>query len=153
MNKLIGIAAILTIAMFASGALADATTAYVALPTSFCGATASGTIGFGTVAQGTTSPQESVTLTNSGTIPTTGLTVYGTDWSDGIGHTMLVGQTQVYDTNWNALQYSTGFTIFGGAIGANGGTVTPIFTVTIPANQLSDGTHLYSQIITFTGTC
>lgn len=123
--------------------------ASTSVPQATCGIAVSGSLAFGNVPQGTTSSQKSVTITNGGTVATTSLTVYGTQWTGINGNTMPVGQTQVYDGTWYPLPSTPG-TIFGGVVPANSGTVSPIFTVTIPATQPGD---TYSQVITFNAGC
>lgn len=101
------------------------------------------------VTAGSPSPTQTVSIQNTGSVPTTSFTVYGTDWS-GTGHSMLVGNTSVNDGTSHALPYSSSpLTIYSGVIN-NGATDQPQLTVSIPQGQALD---TYSQTITFTAGC
>jgi len=148
LKEIIGIATVLALTLWAINVLALDVPASVSVPKS-CGiaVTAGSPIAFGSVSTGTESTNQTVSIKNKGSAPSTSFTVYGTAWTGGTG--MSVGQTSVYDTAWNALTASPGSTIFGGVIN-NGETKNILFKVAIPDGQAQ---ATYSQTITFTAGC
>jgi hypothetical protein len=148
MKKIIGIAAVLALTLWAINVLALDVPASVSVPKS-CGiiVTAGTPIAFGSVSTGTESANQTVSIKNKGSAPSTSFNVTGTAWTGGTG--MSVGQTSVYDTTWNALTLSPGNPIYGGII-SNGETKNPLFKVAIPEGQAQ---ATYSQTITFTAGC
>lgn len=148
MKKIVGIAAVLTMALLAANVLAlDVTAGVTVLGSCGLSATSGSPIVFGSVATGIDSSNQTVAIKNTGSKATTGFTVLGAAWTGGTG--MPVGQTSIADTTaWHTLSTSP-LTIFSGVI-SNGETKNPIFKVAIPEGQAQDS---YSQTITFTAAC
>lgn len=148
MKKIIGIVAVLTLALWTINVLALDVPASVTVSKS-CGLVVTGgsPIAFGSVATGQESANQTVDIKNTGSANTTSFKVYGIAWTGGTG--MPVGQTSMYDTAWNALTVSPGIMIYTGVI-SNGETKHPIFKVAIPVGQAEAS---YSQTITFTAGC
>jgi hypothetical protein len=117
-----------------------------------CGITATGSIIFGDMVQGTgLQSGQTSTITNTGNVLVTpkisGDYWYGSQWVSGNKYWMPVEQTQWYVSNWNILT-STPTSI--GALPNTGNFATVSYYLTVPAQQPTDS---YSQILTFTATC
>jgi hypothetical protein len=110
-------------------------------------------ISFDSVDPTSISNDVTTTVSNTGTVATSSLTISGIDWSDGSGHTMPVGQT-----HWSLtpFTYGTGdntLTISNATLGTNiasKGTQSIHFQLKIPGGQFP---ATYTQQITFTSGC
>lgn len=137
----------------AEGSVANATVnIIVVVPT--CGITASPNPNFGTINPGVTSGDQYTNVTNTGTVPTSSLTINGTDWVSGI-NVMDVTRThwsllsgRDYDTQMTTL--TTGEVSLEQNVNGNGGTLPVYFKLRIPPGQVQGS---YSQTITFTSGC
>lgn len=134
----------------------DTITASVTVPAICVVNLSTNTIDFSSVTPGTDtgSNNEQVTVTNSGNTPTTNTTIKGTNWDDGAGHTMPVGQTE---WSTSAFTYGSGTAltttdtaIAAGANLAAGSSFTLYFGVGVPNGQYP---ATYTQTITITMNC
>jgi hypothetical protein len=137
----------------AEGGEATETVSITVVPPT-CGITATPLSSFGSLNPSDISPDQPTTLTNSGTVSTTSLTISGIDWSDGAGHTIPVGNTHwalseitTYETGDNVL-LSTPAPL--GINLASGASQNVHFRVQIPDGQFPNP---YTQDITFTSGC
>ncbi|MCD6575860.1 MAG: hypothetical protein J7K73_01730 [Nanoarchaeota archaeon] len=135
----------------------DTITATVTVPAICTVNLSTNTINFNSVTPGTDtgSTNQQVTVTNGGNTPTTNTTIKGTNWDDGAGHTMAVGQTK---WSTSSFDYSTSGTpltttdtaIPAGASLAAGSSFTLYFGVGVPNAQYP---ATYTQTITITMNC
>lgn len=102
----------------------------------------------------TSSNDESTTLSNTGTVAATSVTIQGTNWSDGDSNSMFVGQTrwslssgQNYDTQMTNVTSSP--TSLTSSLSADS-SLQIFFKLRIPPHQVGVP---YTQTITFTGSC
>lgn len=119
-----------------------------------CGITATGSIFFGDMVQGTTvQSADTTTVTNTGNVQVTpgisGDYWYGSQWISGNPYWMPVGQTQWYTVSqgWYALTNSATSI---GALPNTGNSKLVNYKLTVPAQQATD---TYTQTITFSATC
>jgi hypothetical protein len=112
----------------------------------------SSSINFGSLNPNDISNDQSLAVTSTGSVATTSFSIYGTDWDDGNGHTMIVGQTH-WDTSgavygsMNTLLVSPGSTLTN--LGASSSQIFH-FKLQIPSGQTQGS---YTQTITFTAGC
>ncbi|HLD85079.1 MAG TPA: hypothetical protein VI968_00830 [archaeon] len=161
MKKAIGASvAVMALALFAAGVFAITETISATAETTIeetCGLsiTAGNPIAFGQlIAGGNPSLAQPVSVKNTGSVSTTGFTVYGDGWqTNPVTVPMDVSRTSVSDDNelsWTNLALSSSpVPIFDGIV-LNGETKIPEFRLSIPAGQAA-GT--YTQTITFTASC
>lgn len=109
---------------------------------------------FGSLNPNDISSDQFTTLTNTGTVTTTSLTIQGADWTDGVSHTIPVAQT-----HWSLspiTTYGTGDNILSSSavsLGVNlvsSASQDVHFRVQVPAGQFPSS---YTQAITFTAGC
>jgi hypothetical protein len=119
-----------------------------------CGITATGSIFFGDMIQGTTvQSADTTTVTNTGNVQVTpkisGDYWYGSQWVSGNPYWMPVEKTQwsLPTPSWNFL---TGTLATVTTLTNHGDTATVYYKLVVPAQQATD---TYTQAITFTASC
>ena len=100
------------------------------------------------------SSEKQTTITNTGTVSTTSLTIEGTNWSSGLNN---IPTTQTHWSLSSGVSYDSmndlNLSPSSESLGQNVSPSSPLdvfFKLKVPLNQVSGS---YSQTITFTGDC
>ena len=124
----------------------------IVLPT--CGISVSPDIDFESISPGQESSEKQTTITNTGTVSTTSLTIEGTNWSSGLNN---IPSTQTHWSLSSGVSYDSmndlNLSPSSESLGQNVSPSSPLdvfFKLKVPLNQVSGS---YSQTITFTGDC